>query len=176
MRTYPALIALALLSAAATAAPAGCSANGTWWYETTEHGAGYKNVRAFGAKGDGITDDTAAILSALTDGRQPVYSVATPTAIYFPPGTYIVSATLPIYFYTFISGSPCAPSIIKLAENLGFSGYVFDGDKGQGEWGAWCAARPAFFSIVPPMMRLFPTQATPTHLHPPPPPHFTRRR
>lgn len=123
-----------LVAAAAAAPPAGCSANGTWWYDepSTKHGVGFKNVRAFGAKGDGVTDDTAAILSALTSGRQPVYTTATPTAVYFPPGTYIVSASLPLYMYTFLSGSPCAPSIVKLADNANFNGYIFDGDKGQG--------------------------------------------
>ncbi len=123
-----------LVAAAAAAPPAGCSANGTWWYDepSTKHGVGYKKVRAFGAKGDGVTDDTAAILSALTTGRQPVYTTATPTAVYFPPGTYIVSASLPLYMYTFLSGSPCAPSIVKLADNANFNGYIFDGDKGQG--------------------------------------------
>lgn len=56
--------------------------------------------------------------------------------VYFPPGTYIVSASLPIYFYTFISGSPCAPSIIKTKDNANFGGYIFDGDSGDGEWGS----------------------------------------
>ena len=132
-----ALAALAFASAA-TAAPAGCTANAngtTWWYENTEHGAAFRNVKAFGALGDGVTDDTAAILAALTSGRKPIFTTTTPAAVYFPPGTYIVSASLPVYFYTFISGSPCAPSIVKLADGKGFSGYVFDGDSGQGEWG-----------------------------------------
>ena len=31
----------------------------------------------------------------------PFYEqISTPTAVYFPPGTYIVSQSLPIYFYT----------------------------------------------------------------------------
>ena len=140
-----ALIALApchaALAHAATAAqfgpaaPAGCTANGTWWYESTQHGVAYRNVKAFGALGDGVTDDTDAILAALTSGRKPVFTTATPAAVYFPPGIYIVSASLPIYFYTFISGSPCAPSVVKLADGKNFGGYVFDGDSGQGEWG-----------------------------------------
>jgi glucan 1,3-beta-glucosidase len=130
------VLALALLGAtAAAAAPAGCAANSSWWLESTTHGAGFKNVKDFGAKGDGLTDDTAAILAALTTGRQPVFSTATPTAVYFPAGTYIVSASLPIYFYTFISGSPCGDSIVQLAEGKAFAGYIFDGDSGQGEWG-----------------------------------------
>lgn len=42
------------------------------------------NVKSHGAKGDGITDDTAAIQSALDTGR----------IIYMPAGVYIVSDTL----------------------------------------------------------------------------------
>lgn len=45
------------------------------------------DVRAYGAKGDGSTDDASAIqaaLNATTDGRQ----------IFFPSGTYIVGTTL----------------------------------------------------------------------------------
>ena len=114
--------------------PAGCDSSGSWWMESTKHGRGFKNVHDFGAKGDGVTDDTAAITRALTDGRSAQYSTKTPTSVYLPAGTYIVSASLPIYFYTFISGSPCAPSIVKMKDNIGFSGYIFDGDFGQGEW------------------------------------------
>ncbi len=42
-------------------------------------------VRDFGAKGDGLADDTAAIQAALSDGKRIVY---------LPPGTYCISATL----------------------------------------------------------------------------------
>jgi hypothetical protein len=42
------------------------------------------NVKAYGAKGDGISDDTAAIQKALGENR----------FVYFPRGTYLVSNTL----------------------------------------------------------------------------------
>jgi len=43
------------------------------------------NVKDFGAKGDGVTDDSAAIQAAANTG-----------AIYFPPGNYIVSQDITI--------------------------------------------------------------------------------
>jgi len=45
----------------------------------------YANVKDFGAVGDGTTDDTTAIQSALDDGRGPIY---------FPAGIYIITSTL----------------------------------------------------------------------------------
>jgi hypothetical protein len=62
------------------------------------------SVRDFGAVGDGVADDTAAINAALNDGRldengemnQPSpddYNGRT-RLVYFPPGTYRVSGTL----------------------------------------------------------------------------------
>lgn len=46
------------------------------------------NVRDFGAAGDGVTDDTAAIQLALDDGAN------NHRAVYFPAGTYVVTDTL----------------------------------------------------------------------------------
>jgi hypothetical protein len=47
------------------------------------------NVQDFGAEGDGSTDDTAAINSALQElGSKPF------SGLYFPPGNYVVSGSL----------------------------------------------------------------------------------
>ena len=43
------------------------------------------SVKDFGAKGDGTTDDTAAIQAALNTGN---------STIYFPSGTYLISSTI----------------------------------------------------------------------------------
>ncbi len=60
---------------------------------------GCVDVRAYGAVGDGVTDDTAAINAALTGGRSqagrpPDYYSARPRVVYLPPGTYRVRNTL----------------------------------------------------------------------------------
>ena len=71
---------------------------------------------AFGAKGDGVTDDTAAINTALSQGRDMVAMLTTqPAVVYLPPGTYVVSKGLKMAFYTFIHGNPlCPPTILWL--------------------------------------------------------------
>ena len=48
----------------------------------------YADVRAYGAVGNGVADDTVAIQAAL-DAASP-----TATAVFFPPGTYMVSNLL----------------------------------------------------------------------------------
>ena len=45
--------------------------------------------RDYGAKGDGVTDDTAAINQALNETQSGDYT--RPTIIYFPQGTYLIS-------------------------------------------------------------------------------------
>jgi hypothetical protein len=47
-----------------------------------------RNVRDFGARGDGVTDDTAAIQTAIGRGRGITY---------FPSGTYVVSQELKVW-------------------------------------------------------------------------------
>jgi len=67
------------------------------------------NVRDFGAKGDGVTDDTSAIQSALDRARE-----LNGAEVYIPDGTYPIKATLRIYSNTRLR---CAPNarIIRAA-------------------------------------------------------------
>ena len=81
-----------------------------WMAEMAQVGAspyapdGYKvwrNVKDYGAVGDGVTDDTAAINAAITDGGKCSHicdrSIVTPTVVYLPEGKYLVSS--PVYHY-----------------------------------------------------------------------------
>ena len=67
------------------------------------------NVKTFGAKGDGVTNDTSAIQAALN---------AMPTSnglLYFPPGTYIVNPLTLTGKYNFtLRGDGRETSILKL--------------------------------------------------------------
>lgn len=68
------------------------------------HNNGTVNVRSFGAKGDGVSNDTAAIKKAIATGK----------AVYFPSGTYLLFEQLNVTqdFCLFGDGEK---SVIKLA-------------------------------------------------------------
>ncbi|KAF4951438.1 hypothetical protein FSARC_12921 [Fusarium sarcochroum] len=106
-----------------------------WWMANIEQrGAspfapkGYKvwrNVKDYGAKGDGKTDDTAAINRAISDGgrcgRNCSGSTIHPATVYIPPGLYLVSSSIIQYYNTEIIGDPvdmprivAAPSFVGL--------------------------------------------------------------
>jgi hypothetical protein len=55
---------------------------------------GFVSVKDFGAKGDGVTDDTAAIQNALGKFTQALKGTGTSGAIFFPTGTYQIRETL----------------------------------------------------------------------------------
>lgn len=70
------------------------------------------SIKDFGAKGDGVTDDTAAIQAAVNAS----------SALYIPAGTYLVSAPISIPISTEIYGCGLS-SMIKV--NTDFDGFVF---------------------------------------------------
>jgi glucan 1,3-beta-glucosidase len=132
-----------ITSASSTATASGCY----YWLETIKHQGvspfnanpgGYqvfRNVKDFGAKGDGVTDDTAAINAAISNGGRCApgtcaSSTTSPAMVYFPAGTYIVSSPIIDYYYTQIIGNPNCMPVIKAASS--FNGaWVIDGDQYQ---------------------------------------------
>ena len=112
----------AFILVSATSAFAECTASS--WYSTTAHGKNFRNASVYGAKGDGVTDDTAALLAALAGSSTPTTHA---TVVYLPPGTYVVSATLPLYFNFFLTADPVCRATVYLKNSTLHNGYVIDG-------------------------------------------------
>ncbi|KAH7124727.1 pectate lyase superfamily protein-domain-containing protein [Dactylonectria macrodidyma] len=89
--------------------------------------AGYKvwrNVKDYGAKGDGKTDDTKAINLAISEGGRcgPNCGSSTihPAVVFFPPGTYLVSSSIIQYYNTQILGDPHdVPTLLAASSFVG---------------------------------------------------------
>ena len=96
----------------------------------------WRNVKDFGAKGDGSTDDTAAIQLAISSGGRCGAncnsSTIYPATVYFPSGTYLVSGSITQYYNTELLGNPLAlPTIVASSS---FSGLgVISSDFYTGE-------------------------------------------
>ena len=111
----------------------------------------YRNVRDFGAKGDGTTDDSDAINSAISQGSRCGQgcdsSTTTPALVYFPPGTYMVSKPLIQLYYTQFVGDAINIPVLKASAN--FKGMaVIDADP-YGDGGAnWYTNQNNFFRQV----------------------------
>ncbi|UKZ74106.1 hypothetical protein TrVFT333_001763 [Trichoderma virens FT-333] len=82
----------------------------------------FRNVKDYGAKGDGVTDDTVAINNAITDGNrcgENCYGSSVKGAVvYFPPGTYLVSGSIVAYFHTQMVGDPTNLPVIKASASF----------------------------------------------------------
>ena len=79
----------------------------------------FANVKDFGAKGDGVTDDTAAIQRAIRQIYQHIPNVTNTNTqvrrtIYFPAGTYVISgASILVPPYARLVGDGISNSVIK---------------------------------------------------------------
>lgn len=122
-----------------------------YWLEDVQHqgvapfaGDGYKvfrNVKDYGAKGDGSTDDTEAIAAALNDGGNRCLqgcasTTTTPAVVYFPSGTYIISKALQPPYFTQLIGDPTDRPVLKATPD--FAGFgLIDGNPYFGETLNW---------------------------------------
>lgn len=106
----------------------------SWWLAQIEREGnavyapeGYKvfrNVKDFGAVGDGIADDSDAINAAMGHGEEARCfwncdsRTSAPAIVYFPPGTYLVSKPLIQLYYTHMIGDVVSPPTIKASANF----------------------------------------------------------
>ena len=125
-----------------------CAAASKFWYESIKHNGisasipngsnwtVFRNVKEYGAKGDGTTDDTAAIQRAITTGNSASTretgcfgSTGQPAVVYFPAGTYLVKATIRSAVGTLLMGDPLDKPTIKAAADFAGVQLLFGRDK-----------------------------------------------
>ena len=74
----------------------------------------FRNVKDYGARGDGKTDDTKAIMDAIKAwarcGERCNGASNKNAIVYFPQGTYLVSSPIYVLFGTQLVGDVCATS------------------------------------------------------------------
>jgi hypothetical protein len=86
------------------------------WQRTTTHSSVWQNVQSFGATGNGVTDDTAAIQSAINHNRS-TNEWKGPAVVYIPPGTYKISNTIVVWAQTMLVGDENQPPQFVLVSN-----------------------------------------------------------
>ena len=84
----------------------------------------FATVKDFGAKGDGLTDDTAAINRALYQLYCRQDNVQIRRSLFFPAGVYIVSAPIDIPPYATLYGEGPQNSIIRMVVSGGDGDFV----------------------------------------------------
>ncbi|CAH0017054.1 unnamed protein product [Clonostachys rhizophaga] len=146
-----------------TSADASLGASATnWWFGNVERtgkvpfgsSASYpvfRNVKDYGAVGDGNTDDTDAINAAITAGgrcgRGCDSSTNTPALVFFPPGTYLVSRPLNQFYYTHMVGDLLDVPTLKAA--AAFTGFaVIDANPYDSNGFNWFTNQNNFFRQI----------------------------
>jgi len=90
-------------------------------YASLPHGKMFRNVRDFGAKGDGVSDDTEAFINAL-DYNVGIEGEKRQGTVYIPPGKYVIKDTLIIWKGTHLIGDGNNPPTLILPSGTeGFS-------------------------------------------------------
>ncbi|KAG8878499.1 hypothetical protein FRB98_006108 [Tulasnella sp. 332] len=120
----------------------------------------------YGAKGgfesDGVTDDTAAINTAISDqnrcGNGCASSTLTPAIVFFPSGNYLVSGSIIPFYLTQLVGDATNPPTITA--KAGFGGSVIDADPYTANGQYWTNQNNFFKSIRHFVIDLTRTSAT----------------
>ncbi|KAI0146079.1 glycoside hydrolase family 55 protein [Hypoxylon sp. NC0597] len=115
----------------------------------------FRNVKDYGAKGDGTTDDTVAINNAVRDGANRCIQdcdsrTSTPALVYFPPGVYLVSKPIIQTYYTQFVGDANDIPTIKATANFDGMGVIDANpyDYASGEAVNWYINQNNFFRQV----------------------------
>jgi len=125
-----------------------CAAASQFWYENINHNGispaipngknwtVFRNVKEYGAKGDGTTDDTAAIQRAINTGNSGgsrdsgrFGSTGQPAVVYFPTGTYIVKSTIRSAVGTVLMGDATDRPTIKASADFTGTYLLFGRDQ-----------------------------------------------
>lgn len=82
----------------------------------------FRNVMDYGAKADGVTDDSEAFRKAMNDGRRCGKNCNGSTTknaiVYVPPGTYVIASTVPVIFGTQLIGDAKDWPTLKAAPRM----------------------------------------------------------
>lgn len=81
----------------------------------------FANIKDYGAVGDGVTDDRAAIVAAYNTGKP----------IYIPEGTYRVSAPITIDKPIYVQGAGVGLTLLKFDAQANVQKYVFSNYSGS---------------------------------------------
>lgn len=92
----------------------GLMSDGSDWYKLFEQGEVF-NVKDFGATGDGVTDDTAAIQAAIAAAPSAAHQIPT---IYFPNGWYYVSGELDVTKNLYFMGQGLGTHVYQSSTTL----------------------------------------------------------
>ncbi len=113
------LITLTLASCTQSAPKTSPSNDGGIQIEFPEGSPGVFNVRDYGAKGDGVTDDTAAIRAAFKAIEDLPFSRpnADYATVFLPNGTYLVSDEIFFRQFRMMQGQSESGTIIRLKDN-----------------------------------------------------------
>ncbi|KAI0882532.1 glycoside hydrolase family 55 protein [Annulohypoxylon maeteangense] len=124
----------------------------TYWYESITHNGispfipngtdwpVFRNVKTmFGAKGDGVTDDSDAFQNAINAGNSyaqrntnDLGTTGQPAVVYLPKGVYVLAKPIQFFVGMILMGDPINPPTIKAAGNFSGDFMIYAKDPSQG--------------------------------------------